>query len=277
MPFQLTLPYILLLPLLGAAVATLGTIVGLGGGFILIPILIFLFPEASPAALITISLTVVFLNAASATIVNIRAHRIDLRTALLLIVGAVPASIAGATTSSLVSRDQFETLFGVLLIIGAAYILWRGTKTSPQDVDVRHDPNREIHERRGPIYRFYVNTLLAGVISPMAGFISSFFGIGGGVIHVPALTFILKVPLRVASATSLLVLVVTSLSAILTLFLSDAIHEGWRRAGFLGIGALFGAQLGVYFSSRVNPKLVLLLLSAAMAMVGIRQIVAGFG
>ena len=277
MPFELTPLYIVLLPLLGAAVATLGTIVGLGGGFILIPILIVLFPEASPAALITISLTVVFLNAASATVGNIRAHRIDLRTALLLIVGAIPASIAGAATSSLVSRDQFETLFGVLLIIGAAYIFWRGAKTSPKDVQVRHDPNREIHERRGPIYRFYVNSLLAGVISPLAGFVSSFFGIGGGVIHVPALTFILKVPLRVASATSLLVLVATSLSAILTLFLSGAIHEGWRRAGLLGLGALFGAQLGVYFSSRVNPKLVLLLLSAAMAIVGIRQIVAGFG
>lgn len=277
MPFQLTPLYIVLLPLLGAAVATLGTIVGLGGGFILIPILIVLFPEASPAALITISLTVVFLNAVSATIGNIRARRIDLRTALLLIVGAIPAAIAGAAASSLVSRESFEALFGVLLIIGALYIFWRGAKTSPQDRDVRHDPNREIRERRGPIYRFYVNGLLAGVISPVAGFVSSFFGIGGGVIHVPALTFILKVPLRVASATSLLVLVVTSLSAILTLFLSGAIHEGWRRAGLLGLGALFGAQLGVYFSSRVNPKFVLLLLSAAMAIVGIRQIVAGFG
>ncbi len=100
--------------------------------------------------------------------------------------------------------------------------------------------------------------------------------LGGGVIHVPALTFILKVPLRVASATSLLVLVVTSLSAILTLFLSGAIDEGWRRAGLLGLGALAGAQLGVYLSTRINPKGVLLLLAIAMAMVGTRQLVAGF-
>ncbi len=276
MPFQLIPLYIALLPLLGAAVATLGTVLGLGGGFILIPILIILFPEASPATLISISLTVVFLNAASATVGNIRARRIDFRTALLLTVGAIPASVAGATASRFVSRQHFESLFGILLVLGALYILWRSRKTRPQDLEVRHDPNREIHERRGPIFRFYVNGLLAGVISPIAGFISSFFGIGGGVIHVPALTFILKVPLRVASATSLLVLVVTSLSAILTLFLSGAIDEGWRRAGLLGLGALAGAQLGVYLSTRINPKGVLLLLAIAMAMVGTRQLVAGF-
>ncbi len=277
MPFQLTPLYIVFLPVLGAAVATLGTLVGLGGGFILVPILIFLFPEATPVTLTSISLTVVFLNAASATIGNIRAHRIDLRTAMLLVVGAVPAAIVGAAASRTVSRERFESLFGVLLVMGAIYILWRSRKAGPQDQDVRHDPNREIRERRGPIHRFYVNGLLAGVISPIAGFVSSFFGIGGGVIHVPALTFILKVPLRVASATSLLVLVVTSLSAIMTLFLSGAIHEGWRRAALLGLGALFGAQLGVYFSSRINPRSVLLLLSVAMVMVGIRQLVAGLG
>lgn len=275
MPFQLTPLYIVFLPLLGAAVATLGTLAGLGGGFILVPILIILFPEASPTAIVTISLTMVFINAASATVGNIRARRIDLRTALMLIVGAIPAAIAGAIASRLVSRHQFETLFGILLFIGAAYILWRGAKTSPQDRDVRHEPNREVRERRGPIYRFYVNTLLAGVISPLAGFVSSFFGIGGGVIEMPALTFILKVPLRVASATSLLVVVVTAFSALLTLFLSGAIHEGLRRAALLGLGALLGAQLGVYLSSRVNPKFVLLLLAAAMVMVGVRQIVAG--
>jgi len=275
MPFHLTALHFFLLPLLGAAVAALGTMIGLGGGVILVPILIFLFPEASAATLITISLTLVFLNAASATIANVRARRIDVRTAVLLVAGAIPAAIAGSATARVVSRESFENMFGALLIFSAFYVLWRSVKAGVQDEPVPHEPNREVRERGGSIYRFYVNTLLVVVISPVAGFLSSFFGIGGGVIHVPALTFILKVPLKVATATALLVLVFTSATAILTLLFSGAIHEGWRRAALLGFGALFGAQLGVYFSGRVNPRIILLILSVALVIAGVRQLVAG--
>ena len=273
--FHLTAMHVFLLPVLGAFVATLGTMVGLGGGFILVPILIFLFPEAPPTTLIAISLTVVFLNASSATISNARARRIDVRTAALLVTGAIPAAVAGSAAAQTVSRETFESMFGGLLIFGAFYVIWRSTKVGGQDLFVLHEPNREIHERTGPVYRFYVNALLAVVVSPVAGFVSSFFGIGGGVILVPALTFILKVPMRVASSTALLVLVFTSTAALSTLFLSGAITEGWSRAGLLGIGALFGAQIGVYLSTRINTQLVLFILSAALIVVGVRQLISG--
>ncbi len=275
MEFHLTAAYAVFLPMLGAAVAILGTLVGLGGGFILVPILLFLFPEAPPATITTISLTVVLLNAASATVGNIREHRIDGRTSILLLAGAVPAAIGGAATSLVVSRNQFESLFGGFLILVAGYVLWRSTKVVPADQSTGHDPNRKIHERQGVVYLFYINELLVGIISPLAGFISSFFGIGGGVIHMPVLTLVLKMPFRVASATSLLVLGATSLTAILTLFFSGVSHEGWRMAGLLGLGALLGAQLGIHFGSRVNSKALLILLSAAMVLVGLRQLMQG--
>jgi uncharacterized membrane protein YfcA len=189
--------------------------------------------------------------------------------------GAIPAAIAGSAAAQRVSREAFESMFGGLLLFGAFYVIWRSTKVGDQDPIVVHEPNREIRERRGPIHRFYVDAFLAAVISPVAGFVSSFFGIGGGVIHVPALTFILKVPMRVANSTALLVLVFTSIAALSTLFFSGAIEEGWRRAGLLGIGALFGAQLGVYLSTRVNPRIVMFILSAALVIVGVRQVVIG--
>ncbi len=276
MPFQLMPYHLVLLPLLGVAVATVGTLAGLGGGFILVPVLMFMFPEASPTTLTTISLTVVCLNALSATFSNLRRRRIDFRTALVLVVGATPAAVLGATTSRLVGRGQFEGWFGVLLLLGSVYILWRGAHAGLVDQRLGHEPNRRIQERRGPLYLFYVNGLLAGIVSPVAGFVSSFFGIGGGVIHVPALSFILRVPLRIAAATSLLVLVFTSVTALSTLALTGAMHEGWRRAALLGVGALVGGQLGVYLEQRLNPRLVLFILSAAMAIVGARLLVAGF-
>ena len=273
--FELTPGYIVLLPVLGLVLSTMGTLVGLGGGFVLVPVLLYLFPEASPGTISSISLSVVFLNALSATVGNVRARRIDLRTAVLLTVGAIPASIAGSVMAGMVSRERFEIAFGVMLVIGAVYVFWRSAKGLQSGNGNGHAPNREIRERRGPVYRFYVNTLLAGVISPLAGFVSSFFGIGGGVVHVPAMTFILKIPPRVVSATALFVLVPTSLAGVLTRIAEGQYHEGWRRAGLLGIGALVGAQLGIYLSTRVNQRVVLVILANAMVLVGVRQIVAG--
>jgi uncharacterized membrane protein YfcA len=273
--FELTPVYILLLPPLGLVLAALGTLCGLGGGFVLVPVLLVLFPGASPAVVSSISLTVVLLNAASATIGNIRARRIDLRTAALLTSGAVPAAFAGAWMSARVSRERFEDLFGFLLLAGAVYVLWRAFRVAGANADLRHEPNRLIQERRGPVYRFYVNTVLAGIISPVAGFLSSFFGIGGGVVHVPAMTFILKMPTRVVSATALLVLVPTAAAGVAARVLAGEYTEGWRRAGLLGLGAIIGAQLGIYLSARVDQRVVLIVLATSMTMVGLRQVLAG--
>jgi uncharacterized membrane protein YfcA len=87
--------------------------------------------------------------------------------------------------------------------------------------------------------------------------------------------FILKIPARVAMATSLLVLVPTSLAAVLTHVVEGQFHEGWRRAGLIGAGALVGAQLGLVFSSKVNQRGVLVLLSLGLLAVGARQIFTG--
>ena len=274
MEFQLTAQYIFFLPLLGFAVAALGTVVGLGGGFILVPILIFLFPTASPATITSISLTFILLNTASATLGNIRARRIDMRTAVLLLVGAAPAAEAGSLVAGAISRETFQFLFGLVLILGAGYVLWRARSvlapTSPEE----RDPNRHIHERTGTVWRFYVNEVIAALISPIGGFISSLFGIGGGVIHMPAMVFVLKIPTRIASATSLLILVPTSLAAVLTHILVGQYTQGWRRALLLGLGALIGGQLGVYLAPRINQRVMLFVLAAGMAAVGTRQIIA---
>ncbi len=272
--FELTWPYIVGLPFLGMGVAILGTMIGLGGGFILVPVLLILFPQTSPAAIAAISLSVVFLNATSATAGNIRARRIDFKTAGLLVGGAIPAAVMGSLVSGHISRDRFEVYFAVMLIGGAVYTFWRAARAAYSDGPV-HAPNRNIHERRGPVYRFYVSSVLAGIISPAAGFTSSFFGIGGGVVHVPTMTFILNIPPRVATATSLFVLVPTSLTGILTHISTGQYTEGWRRAGLLGVGALVGAQVGVYLGARVNQRLVITVLAVALLAVGLRELLVG--
>lgn len=275
MSYELTVLHLVMLPLVGAAVAAMGTLVGLGGGFVLVPLLLFMFPDESPAVISSISLTVVFLNAASATVSHYRERRIDFKTATLLAIGGIPAAVVGAIAASRVTRDAFEVYMGIVLILGAVYVLWRSTRAVDLQGDVEHQPNREIRERVGRTYRFYVSTIMAAGISPVSGYISSFFGIGGGVVNVPAMTFLLRMPPRVVAPTAMLLLVVTSSSSLITRIATGQFDDGWRRAALLGVGALVGAQIGIYLRSRVDHRIVLVILAASMILVGSRQLIVG--
>ncbi len=275
MSYELTILHLVMLPLIGAAVATMGTLVGLGGGFVLVPLLLYMFPDESPAVISSISLSVVFLNAVSATVSHFRDGRIDFKTAALLAVGGVPAAVVGAIAAGRVTRDSFEVYMGIVLILGAVYVLWRSTKAVELEGNVEQTPNREIRERMGRTHRFYVSTLMAAGISPISGYISSFFGIGGGVVNVPAMTFILRMPPRVVAPTAMLLLVVTSSSSLITRVATGQFQEGWRTAALLGVGALVGAQVGIYLRSRVDHRVVLVILAVSMILVGGRQLVFG--
>lgn len=94
MNFPLTMA--ILLALLGVAVGGFGTIVGSGGGFILTPVLLLLYPHDKPTTIMAISLTAVFFNAASGSAAYAHQRRIDYRSALAFASAGLPGSIAGA-------------------------------------------------------------------------------------------------------------------------------------------------------------------------------------
>ena len=87
--------YLWLIPL-GFAVGACGTLIGAGGGFVLMPILLLVYPKDSPDLLTAISLAVVFCNAASGSVAYGRMRRIDYRSGLLMSAAAVPGAILGA-------------------------------------------------------------------------------------------------------------------------------------------------------------------------------------
>jgi uncharacterized membrane protein YfcA len=109
--------------LLGFVVGAFGTIVGSGGGFILTPILLLLYPHDSARTLTAISLTAVFFNAASGSAAYAYQRRIDYRSGLAFAGAALPGSVAGALAVGAVSRSFFDVLMGVVLLALAAWLL----------------------------------------------------------------------------------------------------------------------------------------------------------
>ncbi|MGH3000420.1 MAG: sulfite exporter TauE/SafE family protein, partial [Gaiellaceae bacterium] len=92
---------------IGVGVGTFGTIVGAGGGFILTPILLLLYPHDSPRTITAISLAVVFFNAASGSVAYARQRRIDYRSGVVFAIATLPGAVGGALLVGHVSRHVF--------------------------------------------------------------------------------------------------------------------------------------------------------------------------
>ena len=232
-----------LLVLIGFAVGAFGTLIGAGGGFILTPILLLLYPHDSPQTLTAISLAAVFFNAASGSAAYARQRRIDYRSGTVFALATLPGAIGGAVAVGSVSRQLFDGIMGAVLALLAVWLLigerW------PLPTPKRHLERRVLTDRAGETYTYTVPLRRGALYSLAVGFLSSFLGIGGGVIHVPLLVRALGFPTHIALG-------------------SFAHHHGLRRTLALSVGVVAGAQLGARISLRLRGSVIQLLLAAAL-------------
>ena len=263
-----------LLCLLGFAVGVFGTLVGAGGGFILTPVLLLVYPQSTPALITAVSLVVVFFNAGSGSIAYARQKRIDFRSGSVFAVCTLPGSILGVLVADKVSRPGFDVIMG-LALIGLAWWLVVGRRRPPHPHRVR-GPERVIIDRDGKEYRYHANVRLGAAFSVVVGFVSSFLGIGGGVVHVPLLVTVLGFPTHVATATSHFVLAWMALVATLTHVAAGTFHGGigLRRAAALSVGVVFGAQLGAVLSQRLSGPTIQRLLAIGLLALGVRLVLS---
>lgn len=266
---------VLLLVGLGFFIGTFGTLIGAGGGFILMPLLLLMYPDMPPDVLTSISLSVVFLNATSGSIAYARKKRIDYRSALIFAVATLPGAIAGAMITTVMSRHVFNIILGVLLIAVSVFLMLKPQQGAyAGKVNRGRCVDRHLVERTGEEHRFSFNIWTGILISFLVGFVSSLLGIGGGIIHVPALISLLNFPIHVATATSHLILAVMALAGTVVHMIQGSFWEGWQTAVSIGTGVVIGAQLGAGLSSRVKPKGIILALAGALLIVGVRLIFA---
>ena len=259
---------------LGVGVGAFGTVVGAGGGFVLTPVLLLLYPHDSAQTLTAISLTAVFFNAASGSVAYLRQRRVDVRSGAVFAAATLPGAVGGALLVGVVSRHVFDALMGGVLGLLALWLL-TGERWRPRPAR-RGVRRRVLVDRAGLLHEYDVPLLRGALYSLVVGFVSSFLGIGGGVIHVPLLVRALGFPTHVATATSHFVLAWMAGTGTITHVFAGSFGggHGVRRALALSVGVVVGAQAGARISQRLHGQHIERLLAVALLALAVRLLAA---
>jgi len=244
---------------LGFAVGAFGTLIGAGGGFLLVPVLLLLNHDQSPAAVTAVSLTVVFFNAYAGTWAYARMRRIDFRAGLLFAAAALPGALLGTFAVAGIPRRPFNITFGVLLLFLGLYLV------------LQPDRGRTGTAPPGAALSSWQRRSLAGSIgSAYLGALSSLLGIGGGILYVPFLIRFLDFPPHVATATSQFVLALVAGAATVAHLLQGTLESQLAMTACIALGVMTGAPIGALISGRLRGSLIVRLLALSLCAVGVR-------
>ena len=227
---------------LGFAAGLLGSIIGLGGGIIIVPVLTFF--GFSPALAASNSIFAVFSNAIASTISYAKQRRIEYSIGLKLGLLSIPGTIVGAYVSSEITPSIFKILFALILISASVYIFSK-RKIEPKNYNL----SKQI-------------MILAIGASFFAGIISGLFGVGGGIIFVPLMVIAMGLSMKNAAPTSQFILLFASGSALVTHTLLG--HPDFYQALLLAIGAFVGGLVGARLSLEIKENSLKILISIVM-------------
>jgi hypothetical protein len=264
------------LVLIGFLVSGYGAMAGVGGAVLLLPVLLLLFPGARLEVITGISLAVVVISAVSATLAYAHQGRIDYRNGLLFAAATIPATVLGVLVLQFVSVALFSAIFALLLLGLAAFILLRPADEGRVRAGAAAGPTCRLVDRNGQTFTYAFNRWLGAGLSVVIGFVAGLLGIGGGVIHVPVMVYVLCFPVHIATATSHFVLVFTALTGVLTHLVIGSYSSDWPIIFWLALGVLPGSQIGARLARRLRGKLVIRTLALALIVLGIRMLFEAF-
>jgi len=262
----------------------LGSILGLGGGIIVIPFLtIFLGVEIRYA--IGASIVSVIATSSGAAARYVRDHMTNVRLAIFLEVATTTGAIAGAVISSFVHSRILYFIFS-LVLLHSAYMMWsRGRVSKKGEAEVVGTGHKWAHylklNSHYPDYHLgrsvdYLveNVPLGFVYMFFAGIVSALLGIGSGMLKVLAMDSAMKLPIKVSSATSNFMIGVTAAASAGAYYMKGDIKP--EIAAPVALGVLGGSYIGAHLMHKMQGDLirrifivVLIIISIQMGMKGL--------
>lgn len=247
----------------GAVAGAFGSLLGLGGGILLVPLLTLGFDLSLPQA-VGVSLVSVIMTSSAAAGVYLERHVANLRLGMTLELFTAVGALVGGSIAFLLDERLLSALFAVLLGY-VAFTMARARSGEPTadtptatEVEASGDESAltTLDRLSGEGYR--VRNLGRGVVgSTGAGVAAALFGIGGGIIKVPLMHLSMGVPLRAATATSNLMIGITAAAGAVIYLVRGEIDP--YIAGPTAIGVFLGASIGSRLAHRIDLRYLRLL------------------
>ena len=238
---------------LGILVGLLGALLGIGGGMVIVPLLVFAW-DYEPQLAIGTSVLVVLMNAVSGTWGYVRQKKVCVDAALKFAVATVPGAFLGSYAAEYLQDRLFYLVFGAFFVLAA--------------INMYRKANKEAAGKTaGEVPEVY-NWKLGVLCSVGVGFLASILGIGGGIVHVPFMVYVLNFPVHVAIATSTCILAVFSLAGLVSHAMLG--HIVWTSGLAIGAGAFVVAQGGVALAQRLQSGILMKLASVLVLITGIK-------
>ena len=243
----------------GMAAGLFGSLLGLGGGLLIVPLLTLVFNLPLLTA-VGVSLVCVIVTSGASAGVYLERRVANLRLGMVLELFTAVGALAGGLAAFILPENVLELLFAALLVYVAVTML-RGRDPEPEVGEAEADAmaadiaadNSFRASLSGPGYR--VRHLGFGAVgSVVAGVTSALLGIGGGLVKVPVMHVVMGVPLRVATATSNLMIGITASASAIIYLLRGGIDP--YVASPTALGVFFGASLGSRIAHRIDVKIL---------------------
>ena len=263
----------------GAVVGAFGSLLGLGGGILIVPLLTLGFGMPIRDA-VGISLVCVIMTSSASAAVYLERHVANLRLGVTLELATAIGALCGAMVAFIVPERGLAGLFALMLVYAALSMMRRRPDDrSPADASAVEDGRDEpasfpASALVGPGYR--ARRLGLGLVgSTFAGVVSALLGVGGGIVKVPLMNVAMNVPLRVATGTSNLMIGVTAAAGAIVYLARGGIDP--LVAAPTAIGVFAGASVGSRASRRIDARILRGLFVVVMVYTAILMAIRALG
>lgn len=267
---------------LGAAVGYLSGLFGVGGGFLLTPLLIFL--GIPPAVAVGTGTAHVVASSVSGAITQYRRNNVDVKMGVVMLTGGIFGTIIGVEMVRLLRRagqfDLFVSLIYVafLGVIGVLMLIesinaWRQTRGGTVAASRKSGQHSFVDglplKMRFHRSKLYISAVPPAVIGMFVGFMAAIMGIGGGFVIIPAMIYLLRMPTNVVVGTSLFqITFVAGLATVLHAVQNKNVDI--VLAAMLMTGGVIGAQFGASSGVKIKGEQLRFLLATIVLIVALR-------
>ncbi|PKR78087.1 hypothetical protein CEY16_09220 [Halalkalibacillus sediminis] len=271
----------LIMFLIGVFSAIVGSVAGLGGGVIFVPVLLFLaqfhtdFSWVNPQNIVAMSLLVMIFTGLSATLTFLKRKRVDVHSGSLFLIGSIPGALTGVWVNRFIDIDTFQLYFGLLMLFVSSMffikkkLLKNVESKQASRVDKKYYVTRTF-ELSGVSTTYSYSLILGIFISFFVGMMSGLFGVGGGSLMVPAMILLFGFPAHIAAPTSMFMIFFSSIMSSGAHVIAG--HVLWSYTLASIPGAWLGGYLGAKLNQRLNSHVIEWILRIIMIVIGVRLI-----